>query len=268
MGCWGEWFGRVLVRRGCTVTAVGTKGTQEKRVGKSGVGLLGFGIFTEIVPELDSLINGASMGICIPRSKSALTAKEKTLVGAWANSPLLRNVKAYLRVPLGLGKRASNPLPDRRSLLMRLRKLTRKVSKVGSSVPSVKRTNDLKGSPDDVNNVDDQDDAHYHSSLIKYLVWSFGLIQSFDLVWSFDLLGHASVAQGGFCLFSLKYFPFVLVINLLYFPLDVVEDALAQGSDHFLTMGDETKKDKCSIFLLILIICIVLMLMDKASYIL
>ncbi|GJW20896.1 hypothetical protein Tco_0031518 [Tanacetum coccineum] len=67
-------------------------------------------------------------------------------------------------------------------------KLTRNVSKVGSSVPSVKRTNDVKGSTEDVNDVDDQDDAHYHSSLTKYLVWSFGLIWSFDLVRSFDLV--------------------------------------------------------------------------------
>nr|GEW79860.1 hypothetical protein [Tanacetum cinerariifolium] len=66
---------------------------------------------------------------------------------------------------------------DRRSLLMRLKKLTRKVSKVGSSVPSVKRTNDVKGSADDVNDVDDQDDAHYHSSLTKYLVRSFDIIE-------------------------------------------------------------------------------------------
>nr|GFB02893.1 hypothetical protein [Tanacetum cinerariifolium] len=125
---------------------------------------------------------------------------------------------------------------------------------------------------------------------------------------SFDLPVHASVPQGGFCLFSLKDF-FVLVIDLLYFPLDVVEDSLAQGDDglglmknedhqvlgneqkleedatdctrvdddgvefspeggdYFPTMGDETKKDKCAIFLLLLIICIVLMLMDKASYV-
>nr|GEX68654.1 hypothetical protein [Tanacetum cinerariifolium] len=114
---------------------------------------------------------------------------------------------------------------------MRLRKLTRKVPKVGSSAPFVKRTNDVKGSANDVNDDDDQDDAHYHSSLIKYLIRSFGLIWSFDLVWSFDLLGHASVAQGGFCLFSLKDFPLVHIINLLYFPLDVVEDALAQGAE-------------------------------------
>ncbi|GJT98969.1 hypothetical protein Tco_1094487 [Tanacetum coccineum] len=60
------------------------------------------------------------------------------------------------------------------------------------------------------------------------LVWSFDLGRSFNLVWSFNLLVCASVAQGGFCLFSLKDFPFVLVIDLLYFPLDVVEDALAQ----------------------------------------
>nr|GEV86538.1 hypothetical protein [Tanacetum cinerariifolium] len=39
-----------------------------------------------------------------------------------------------------------------------------------------------------------------------------------------------------------------------------------KGSDYFPTMGDETKKDKCSIFLLLLIICIFLMLMDRASY--
>ncbi|GKE74223.1 hypothetical protein Tco_1536264, partial [Tanacetum coccineum] len=140
------------------------------------------------------------------------------------------------------------------------------------------------------------------------LVWSFDLGRSFNLVWSFNLLVCASVAQGGFCLFSLKEFPFVLVIDLLYFPLDVVEDALAQGADglglmknedrqvlgneqklednasnctrvdddgvefypkggdNCPTMGDETKKDKCSIFFLLLIICIVLMLVDRASY--
>nr|GEV23830.1 hypothetical protein [Tanacetum cinerariifolium] len=56
---------------------------------------------------------------------------------------------------------------------------------------------------------------------------------------SFDLLGHASVARGGFCLFSLKDFPFVLVINLLYFPLDVVEDALAQGAEGLGLMQNE-----------------------------
>nr|GEZ61417.1 hypothetical protein [Tanacetum cinerariifolium] len=121
---------------------------------------------------------------------------------------------------------------------------------------------------------------------------------SFDLVRIFDLPGHASVAHGGFCLFPLKDFPFVFVRNLLYSPLDVVEDALAQGvegfglmqneghqvleneqkleedapdctrvdddgvefspegGDYFPTMGDETKKDKCSIFLLLLIMCL------------
>ncbi|GJS24523.1 reverse transcriptase domain-containing protein [Tanacetum coccineum] len=115
------------------------------------------------------------------------------------------------------------------------------------------------------------------------LVRSFDLVQIFDLVWSFDLPRHASVAQGGFCLFLLKDFPFVLVSNLLYSLLDVVEDVLAQGAEgfrvdddgvefspkgvnYFPTMGDETKKDKCSIFLLLFIICLVLMLMDRASY--
>nr|GFA41976.1 hypothetical protein [Tanacetum cinerariifolium] len=92
------------------------------------------------------------------------------------------------------------------------------------------------------------------------------------------------VRKGGFCLFSLKDFPFVLVIDLLYFLLDIVEDALAQGADGLGLMKNEdhqvlgneqklkedtsdcTKKDKCYIFILLLIICIVLMQMDRASY--
>ncbi|GJW54598.1 hypothetical protein Tco_0098683 [Tanacetum coccineum] len=167
---------------------------------------------------------------------------------------------------------------------------------------------------DAIKKIDSQNFQSWVECSLKYLVWSFGLVWSFDLVrsfdfvWSFDLPVHVSVAQGGICLFSLKDFPFVLVIDLLYFPLDVVEDALAQGAnglglmnnedhqvlrneqkleedasdctrvdddgvgfspeggDYFPTMGDETKKDKCSIFLLLLIICIVLMLMDRALY--
>nr|GFD29503.1 hypothetical protein [Tanacetum cinerariifolium] len=55
----------------------------------------------------------------------------------------------------------------------------------------------------------------------------------------FDLPGHASVAHGGFCLFPLKDFPFVFVRNLLYSPLDVVEDALAQGVEGFGLMQNE-----------------------------
>ncbi|GJR74521.1 hypothetical protein Tco_0086886 [Tanacetum coccineum] len=148
----------------------------------------------------------------------------------------------------------------------------------------------------------------------KDLVWSFDLVRSFDLVQSFDLVRsfdlpvHASVAQGGFCIFSWKYFPFVLVIDFPYFPLDVVDDALAQGadglrlmknedhqvlgseqkleedasdctrvdddgvefspegSDYFPTMSDEIKKDKCSIFLLFLIICIQGVGLDKLKH--
>nr|GEW79508.1 hypothetical protein [Tanacetum cinerariifolium] len=50
---------------------------------------------------------------------------------------------------------------------------------------------------------------------------------------------HASVAQGGFYLFSLKEFPIVLVINLLYFLLDVVKDALAQGTEGIELMQNE-----------------------------
>ncbi|GJY00881.1 hypothetical protein Tco_0359033 [Tanacetum coccineum] len=175
------------------------------------------------------------------------------------------------------------PLPQR--MLVYLLQLWTKLF-ASNSEPMVvrKRTNDVKGSADDVNDVDNQDDAHYHSSLTN-----------FDLVRSFDLPGHASVAQGGFCLFPLKDFPFMLVRNLLYSPLDVVEDDLAQGVegfglmqnedhqvlgneqkleedapdctrvddngvefspegvDYFPTMGDETKKDKCSIFFLLFI---------------
>ncbi|GKA71259.1 hypothetical protein Tco_0777398 [Tanacetum coccineum] len=74
--------------------------------------------------------------------------------------------------------------PEARSLPIRLRKLTRKVSKVESSVPFVKRTNDVKGFADDVNDVDDQDDAHYHSSLTNL-----------DLVRGFDLPGHDNVVE-------------------------------------------------------------------------
>ncbi|GKB49816.1 hypothetical protein Tco_0900569 [Tanacetum coccineum] len=76
------------------------------------------------------------------------------------------------------------------------------------------------------------------------IVWSFDLVQSFDLVRSFDLPMHARVAQ-------------------------VDDDGVEfspEGGDYFPIMGDETKKDKCSIFLLLFIICIVLMLMDRASY--
>ncbi|GKA52141.1 hypothetical protein Tco_0745337 [Tanacetum coccineum] len=139
---------------------------------------------------------------------------------------------------------------------------------------------------DAIKKIDSQNFQSWVECSLKYLVWSFG----------------------GFCLFSLKDFPFVLDIDFPYFPLDVVEDALAhgadglglmknedhqvlgneqklkedafdytrvdddgvefslEGGDYFPTMGDETKKDKCSIFLLLLIICIILMLMDRASY--
>ncbi|GJZ76138.1 hypothetical protein Tco_0640603 [Tanacetum coccineum] len=98
----------------------------------------------------------------------------------------------------------------------------------------------LKEPSDAIKKIDSQssqNDAHYHSSFIKYLVQSFGLIQSFDLVQSFVLV--RSFDLGGFCLFSLKDFPFVLVINLFYFPLDVVEDALAQGAEGLRLMQNE-----------------------------
>nr|GEY12526.1 hypothetical protein [Tanacetum cinerariifolium] len=39
-----------------------------------------------------------------------------------------------------------------------------------------------------------------------------------------------------------------------------------KGGDYFPTMGDETMKDKCSISILLLIVCPVLMLMDRAGW--
>ncbi|GKF11921.1 hypothetical protein Tco_0049847, partial [Tanacetum coccineum] len=116
---------------------------------------------------------------------------------------------------------------------------------------------------DAIKKIDSQIFQSWVEYSLKYLVWSFGLVRSFDLVWSFDLVRsfdlvwsfdlvrsfdlvqsfdlpvHVSVAQGGFFLFSLKDFPFVLVINLLYFPLDVVEDALAQGANGLGLMKNE-----------------------------
>ncbi|GKA61250.1 hypothetical protein Tco_0760657, partial [Tanacetum coccineum] len=44
------------------------------------------------------------------------------------------------------------------------------------------------------------------------------------------------------------------------------EQKLEEDASDCTRAGDETKKDKCSIFLLLLIICIVLMLINRASY--
>nr|GEW56054.1 hypothetical protein [Tanacetum cinerariifolium] len=77
------------------------------------------------------------------------------------------------------------------------------------------------------------------SKLIVTTPFGWSGPESCDLVRSFDLPVYASVAQSGFCLFSLKHFSFLLVIDLLYFPLDVVEDVLAQGSDGLGLMKNE-----------------------------
>ncbi|GJR51265.1 hypothetical protein Tco_1401786 [Tanacetum coccineum] len=100
-------------------------------------------------------------------------------------------------------------------------------------------TPDEKEPFDAIKKIDSQNFQSWVECSLKYLVWSFGPVRSFDLVWSFDLVRifdlpmHVSVAQGGFCLFSLKDFPFVLI------PLDVVEDALAQGADGLGLMKNE-----------------------------
>ncbi|GJY75358.1 hypothetical protein Tco_0480474 [Tanacetum coccineum] len=192
---------------------------------------------------------------------------------------------------------------DRKSPPMRLRKLKNKVSEVGSSVPSAKRVNDVKGSADNVDDVDDQDDAHYHSAdnvndLVRSfdlvqsfdLVRSFDFVESFDLVWSFDQRTRKRVDPSVILL--LHVFPidpdsirsFVVHKTLIFLGMLVLlkkleEDApdctrvdddgvefSPKSGDYFPTMGDETKKDKCSIFLLLLIICLVLMQMERVSY--
>ncbi|GKE75054.1 hypothetical protein Tco_1537095 [Tanacetum coccineum] len=58
--------------------------------------------------------------------------------------------------------------------------LVYKVSKVGSNVPSAKRANDVEGFADNVDDVDDQDDAHYYSDdNVNDIVRSFDLVQCF-----------------------------------------------------------------------------------------
>ncbi|GJT47973.1 hypothetical protein Tco_0974130 [Tanacetum coccineum] len=116
------------------------------------------------------------------------------------------------------------------------------------------------------------------------IVWSFDLVQSFDLVRSFDLPMHARVAQDvvedtlAQCtdgLGLMKNEDHQVLRNEQKLEEDasdcirVDDDGVEfspEGGDYFPIMGDETKKDKCSIFLLLFIICIVLMLMDRASY--
>ncbi|GKA71257.1 hypothetical protein Tco_0777396, partial [Tanacetum coccineum] len=107
------------------------------------------------------------------------------------------------------------------------------------------------------------------------LVRSFDLVRIFDLVQSFDLLVHASVAQGADGLGLMNNEDHQVLRNEQKLEEDafdctrVDDDGVEfspEDGNYFPTMGDETKKDKFSIFLLLLIICIVLMLMDGASY--
>nr|GEX26842.1 reverse transcriptase domain-containing protein [Tanacetum cinerariifolium] len=125
-------------------------------------------------------------------------------------------------------------------------------------------------------------------------VQSFDLVQSSDLVQSFnlvlccsqdiDLSRHASVAQdvvedalaqGAKGLRLMQNEDHQVLRNKKKVEEDapdctkVDDDGVEfspEGGGYFPTMGDETKKDKCSIFLLLLIICLVFMLMERVSY--
>ncbi|GKD53326.1 hypothetical protein Tco_1286713 [Tanacetum coccineum] len=111
------------------------------------------------------------------------------------------------------------------------------------------------------------------------LVRSFNFVESFDLVWSFDRRTRKRVNM------SVILLPHVFPIDpdraeglrlmqsedhqMLGNEQKLEEDApdctrvdddgvefSTDGGDYFPTMGDETKKDKCFIFLLLLIICL------------
>nr|GEV38544.1 hypothetical protein [Tanacetum cinerariifolium] len=69
--------------------------------------------------------------------------------------------------------------------------------------------------------------------------WSNVFVNTTILAAEDACLPASTLDEGGFYLFSLKDFPFVLVIDLLYFPLDVVQDALAQGADGLGLMKNE-----------------------------
>nr|GEW41191.1 hypothetical protein [Tanacetum cinerariifolium] len=114
--------------------------------------------------------------------------------------------------------------------------------------------------------------------------WSFDFVKSFDLVQSFDfvrsfdrrtrkrvdpsiiLLLHVLPTDPGRIGSSVVY-KTLIFLGMLVVDDDGV-DFSPKGGDYFPTMGDETKKDKCSVFLLLLIICLVLMLMERVSYLL
>ncbi|GKE18582.1 hypothetical protein Tco_1426159 [Tanacetum coccineum] len=134
--------------------------------------------------------------------------------------------------------------------------LVYKVSEVGSSVPSAKRANDVEGSAD--NSFDRRTRKRVDPSVI--------------------LLSHVLPTDpdriGSFVAYKTLIFLGMLVLlkkleddSPAYTRVD--DDGVEfspEGGDYFPTMGDETKKDKCLIFLLLLIICLVLMLMKRVSY--
>nr|GEX75414.1 hypothetical protein [Tanacetum cinerariifolium] len=128
------------------------------------------------------------------------------------------------------------------------------------------------------------------------LVWSFDFVKSFDLVRSFDfvrsfdrrtrkrvdpsiiLLLHVLPTDPG-RIGSFVVYKTLIFLGMLVLLKKLEEDSpdctrvdddgvefSPKGGDYFPTMGDETKKDKCSVFLLLLIICLVLMLMERVSY--
>ncbi|GJU93797.1 hypothetical protein Tco_1318553 [Tanacetum coccineum] len=163
----------------------------------------------------------------------------------------------------------------------------------------------LKEPSDATKKINSQNDAHYHSvdnvnDLVQSfdLVMSFDYVQPFDLVRSFDqrtrkmvdpsviLLPHVlptdpdhvvedALAQGAEGLGLMQNEDHQVLGNEQKLEEDapdctrVDDDGVEfspEGGDYFPTIGDETKKDKCSIFLLLLIICLVLMLMERVSY--
>ncbi|GJV38858.1 hypothetical protein Tco_1417298 [Tanacetum coccineum] len=102
--------------------------------------------------------------------------------------------------------------------------LVYKFSEVGSSVPSAKRANDAEGSADNVDDADNQDDAHYH-----YVDNVNDLVHNFDL--SFDRRTRKRVdpSLSSFCMCC----PPIQTV------LDVVQDALAQGAEGLGLMNNE-----------------------------
>nr|GFA70507.1 hypothetical protein [Tanacetum cinerariifolium] len=91
MGCWGEWFGRVLVRRGCTVTAVGDEGYTGKKSGKIGCGLVRVWDFYRFSPwGFEELTPGSSVlehdaekpesAVNLSPSSSALSGEQDDMI--------------------------------------------------------------------------------------------------------------------------------------------------------------------------------------------